>query len=56
MNCCLNKLFGFINGFGHRTTHNYVQIKIITSGYGYSKIVLLKLRYEYSMTLILRKA
>jgi hypothetical protein len=51
----LNKLFGFMKIFGRTTTHNFVQIKIITPDYAYYKIVLLKFRYEYSMTLILPK-
>jgi hypothetical protein len=41
--------------FGRTTTHNFVQIKIITPDYAYYKIVLLKFRYKYSMTLIARK-
>jgi hypothetical protein len=54
-NSCLNKFSGFMKNFGRTTTHNFVKIKIITPGYAHYKIVLLKLRYEYSMTLILRK-
>jgi hypothetical protein len=54
-NCCSKKLFGFMKNFGRTTTHNFVQMKIITPDYAYYKIVLLKLRYEYSTTLILRK-
>jgi hypothetical protein len=45
----------FMKLFGHTTTHNFVQINIITPDYTYYKIVLLKIRYDYSMTLILRK-
>jgi hypothetical protein len=41
--------------FGRTNTHNLMKINIITPDYAYYKIVLLKHRYEYSMTLILRK-
>jgi transposase-like protein len=52
-NWCLNKLFGFMKIFGRITAYNLVQINIITPNYLYYKIVQLKLRYEYSITLIL---
>jgi hypothetical protein len=40
---------------GRTTTHNFMQIKIFTPDYAYYKIILLKLRYQYSMMLILHK-
>jgi len=54
-NCCLNKLFGFMKIFGRITTYNSVQINIITPNYAYYKVVQLKPRYEYSITLILHR-
>jgi hypothetical protein len=48
-------LFGFIKNFDRITTHNCVQIKIITPYYAYYKIVLLKIQCEYYMMLILHK-
>jgi hypothetical protein len=45
----------FFKTFSRITTYNFVQINIITSNYAYYKIVRLKLRYEYSMMLILHK-
>jgi hypothetical protein len=54
-NCCLNKLFEFFIIYGHITTYNFVQINTITPNYAYFKIFWLKLRYEYSITLILHK-
>jgi hypothetical protein len=41
--------------FGRTTIHNFIKIKIITTDYAYYKIVQLILRYEYFMTLFLRK-
>jgi hypothetical protein len=41
--------------FGRTTTHNFIKIKIITIDYTYYMIVQSILRYEYFMTLILRK-
>jgi hypothetical protein len=43
-NCCLNKLFGFMKIFGRVTTHNLVQINIITPNYVYYKVVQLILQ------------
>jgi hypothetical protein len=54
-NYCLNKLFEFFILFGRITTYNFVQINKITRNYAYYKILQLKLRYEYSITLILRE-
>jgi hypothetical protein len=54
-NCYLNKLFEFFIIFGRITTYNFVQIKIITPNYAYYKIFQRKLRYEYSIKLILNK-
>jgi hypothetical protein len=40
---------------GYISTHNLMQINIITSNYAYYKIVQLTLRYEYPTTLIFHK-
>jgi hypothetical protein len=52
---CLNKLFEFLKIVGRITKYNFLKINIITPNYAYYMIVELKLRYEYSMTLILNK-
>jgi hypothetical protein len=54
-NCCLNKLFGFMKFFGRITTHNLVQINIITPNYVYYKIVQLTLQNKYFMALFFLK-
>jgi hypothetical protein len=43
---CLSKLFAFMKIFGRKTTHNLVQINIITPNYAYYKIVQLTLQNE----------
>jgi hypothetical protein len=50
-----NKLFEFLKFIGHITTYNFIKINIITPHYAYYMIVQLKLRYQYSMTLIMQK-
>jgi hypothetical protein len=54
-NGCLNKLFEFLKFVGRITTYNFMIINIISPNYAYYMIDQLKLRYEYSMTLILHK-
>jgi hypothetical protein len=54
-NCCLNKLFGFMKIFGRITTHNSVQINIITPNCAYYKIVQLTLQNEYFRALFFLK-
>jgi hypothetical protein len=46
-NCCLIKLFGFMKFFDRITTHNLLQINIITPNYAYYKIVQLTFQNEY---------
>jgi hypothetical protein len=41
--------------FGRISTHNFMQINIITPSYAYYKIVKLTLRYEYPTALIFHK-
>jgi hypothetical protein len=48
-------LFEFLKIVDRITTYNFMKINIITPNYAYYMIVQLKLRYEYSMTLILHK-
>jgi hypothetical protein len=52
---CLNKLFGFMKIYGRKTTHNLVQINIITPNYAYYKIVQLTLQNEYFRALYFLK-
>jgi hypothetical protein len=54
-NFCLNKLFGFMKFFGRITTHNFVNINIITPNCAYYKIVQLTLQNEYCMALFVLK-
>jgi len=51
----LNKLSVFMKICARTTTHNFVRIEIATPDYAYYRIARSKLRYGYSMTLILRK-
>jgi hypothetical protein len=46
-NCCLNKFCCLYKIFGRITTHNLLQINIITPNYVYYKIVQLILQNEY---------
>jgi hypothetical protein len=54
-NSRLNKLFVFFKISGRISTHNFMQINIITPNYVYYKIIQLALRYEYPTTLIFHK-
>jgi hypothetical protein len=51
----LNKLFVFLKIVGRITIYNSIKNNIITANFAYYMFVQLKLRYEYSMTLILYK-
>jgi hypothetical protein len=51
----LNKLFGFMKIYGRITTHNLVQINIITPNYAYYKIVQFTLQNEYFRALYFLK-
>jgi hypothetical protein len=54
-NCCLIQLFGFMKIFGRITTHNLLQINIITLNYAYYKIVQLTHQNEYFRALFFIK-
>jgi hypothetical protein len=44
-----------LKSVGRITTNNFININIITSNYAYYMIIQLKLRYDYSMMIILHK-
>jgi hypothetical protein len=48
-------LFGFMKIYGRITTHNLVQINIITPNYAYYKIVQLTIQNEYFRALYFLK-
>jgi len=48
-------LFEFLKIAGRITTYNVMKTNTITPSYAYYMTVQLKLRYEYSMTLIMHE-